>query len=72
MAFLGKLASVNQLLEYIKAYFKRKKHVETEILVKALVKDCQIPTLDARYFIERLKEEGYVYEPKRDMLELVA
>jgi len=71
MAFLGKLRSVDQLFEYIKAIFRSKKRVETEELVQALVADCNIPTLDARYFVDKLKEEGFVYEPRRDLLELV-
>ena len=68
IAFLGRLKDINQLLDFIRSTFKERKRVNKETLVKKLREECGIPHDDACHFIERLKQEGFVYEPKEEEL----
>lgn len=64
MAFLGNLADVNALLDFIRETFKESPTLRKEVLINRLVEACDIPHRDACHFVEKLQEEGFMYEPK--------
>ncbi len=71
MDFLGKLQDVNALLQFIKETFKDSPRLKKQVLINRLVEVCGIPQGDACHFVEKLQEEGYMYEPEIGKEELV-
>ena len=71
MVFLGNTENIYQLLDFVRDNFKGKAKIKRNELIKKLVEECGVPHGDACHFIEKLKEEGLMYEPKVDELRLM-
>ncbi len=71
MDFLGKLQDINALLDFIKDRFRDSPRLKKQFLINQLVCMCGIPKGDACHFVEKLQEEGYMYEPETGKEELV-
>ena len=72
MGFLGKLEDVNALMEFIKEAFQGKKRLQKKVLIDRLISECNIPRRDACHFVEKLREEGFIYEPARNELAFIS
>ena len=68
MGFLGKLADVDALLDFIRGSFKESPRLRKAVLIDRLVEVCGIPHSDACHFVEKLKQEGFMYEPRQEEL----
>jgi DNA replicative helicase MCM subunit Mcm2 (Cdc46/Mcm family) len=71
IAFLGKLKDISQLLDFIQSTFKEQKRISKQALIKKLTDECDIPHNDACHFIDKLKKEGFMYEPANEELSFV-
>ena len=71
MGFLGSLEDVNALMQFIKEEFKGKERLRREVLVNKLVSECGIPEGDADHFVEKLREEGFIFEPVKEELAFI-
>jgi len=60
------------LLHFIRSTFREKKRISKRALVKKLTEECGIPHDDVYHFIERLEQEGFMYEPKDGELSLIS
>ena len=71
MGFLGKLEDVNALMEFIRESFKGRSRLKKEVLINKLSDECGIPHSDAHHFIDKLREEGFMYEPAKEELAFI-
>lgn len=71
MAFLGRLTDVNQLMDFIRETFEYSPRIKKQILIDKLEQVCGIPHSDACHFIEKLRDEGFMYEPRNDELAFI-
>ena len=71
MGFLGKLEDVHALMEYIRHAFKGRKKLHRKVLIGKLVCECGIPENDAHHFVDKLQEEGFMYEPVKEELAFI-
>lgn len=69
--FLGNLGDVNALLDFIRLAFQSTPRLQKQALVDKLVKSCGIPRSDAHHFVEKLQQEGFIYEQRNDELVLI-
>jgi len=72
IACLGNFKDINQLLDFIRSTFREQKRVSKDVLVRKLTEECRIPHDDACHFIERLKQEGFMYEQNDEGLSLIS
>ena len=66
--FLGNLEDVYALMDFIRKAFKDKSRMHKQALIAKLVDECGIPHSDASHFVEKLQQEGFIYEPENEEL----
>jgi len=71
MGFLGRLEDVNSLMEFIKEAFKGSSRLSKKVLIDKLTEECGIPHSDAHHFVDKLREEGFMYEPVKEELAFI-
>ncbi len=71
MDFLGNLEDVNALLDFVRSAFMSSPRLQKQTLIDKLVQKCGIPRSDAHHFVEKLQQEGFIYEQENDELVLI-
>ncbi len=71
MDFLGNLEDVNALLDFVRSAFLSSPLLHKQTLIDKLVQKCGIPRRDAHHFVEKLQQEGFIYEQENDELVLI-
>ena len=66
--FLGNLEDVYALMDFVREAFKNKPKLHKQVLIDKLVDECGIPHSDACHFVEKLQQEGFIYEPENEEL----